>query len=81
MGLRFYKRLPLVPGLRLNLSRRSPSLSVGHCGAWVTFGRGGIRATVGGFGNGLYYTTQVPPAAPPDLTHQLGFLLAGDLWW
>jgi len=32
MPLRFTRRLSLVPGLRMNLSKRSASLSVGHRG-------------------------------------------------
>ena len=76
MGFRFFRRIPLVPGLRLNLSKAGPSLSVGHRGAWFTVGPRGGRATVGGFGTGFYYTTKVPPAAPPHAGHQGAFLLA-----
>jgi hypothetical protein len=36
----------------------------------------GTRASFGGFGTGLYYTTRVPPAAPPNVAHQTGFALA-----
>jgi hypothetical protein len=36
MGFRFYRRLPIVPGVRLNLGTRGVSLSVGHRGAWYT---------------------------------------------
>ena len=76
MGFRFFRRIPLVPGLRLNLSKAGPSLSVGHRGAWFTVGPRGGRATVGGFGTGFYYTTKVPPAKPPHAGHQGAFLLA-----
>jgi hypothetical protein len=33
MPLRFSRRLSIVPGLRVNLSKRGASLSVGHRGA------------------------------------------------
>lgn len=38
MGLRFQRRMTLVPGLRVNLSRSGPSISVGARGAWLTVG-------------------------------------------
>ena len=56
VGLRFFRRLRLVPGLRLNLSRSGVSTSVGGRGAWLTFGKRGTRATVGLPGTGLSYT-------------------------
>jgi len=75
MGLRLWKRIPLVPGLRLNLSKRGASLSIGHRGGWFTLGPRGTRATVGGMGTGLFYTSKVPPAAAPHAGHQGAFLL------
>ena len=32
--LRFTLRFSLIPGLRVNLSKRGASLSIGHRGAW-----------------------------------------------
>jgi hypothetical protein len=43
MGLRFYRRISLLPGLRLNASRSGLSLSIGHRGAWYTVGPRGRR--------------------------------------
>jgi hypothetical protein len=57
MGLRFYKRVHLAPGLSLNLSRSGPSLSMGVRGAHLTVGATGIRKTVGIPGTGLFYTS------------------------
>lgn len=57
MGLRFYRRVHLFPGLTVNVSRSGPSLSVGVRGAHVTFGKRGIRRTVGLPGTGIYYTS------------------------
>jgi hypothetical protein len=41
----------------VNLSRSGPSLSVGVRGAHVTFGRKGVRRTVGVPGTGVYWTS------------------------
>jgi Protein of unknown function (DUF4236) len=58
VGLRFYRRLHLCPGLSLNVSPSGPSLTVGVRGAHVTVGRTGVRKTVGIPGTGLYYTSR-----------------------
>lgn len=73
MGLRFSKRIPLVPGLRVNLSRSGASLSLGHRGGWLTIGPRGTRATVGLPGSGLSYST--PVEAGLHLGHQVAFVL------
>jgi Protein of unknown function (DUF4236) len=81
MGFRFYRRLRLFPGVRLNFSKSGVSTSIGGRGHWITFG--GKRAptvTLGVPGTGLRYTQQlgnhshvdpsaavVPPAAPSRL--------------
>lgn len=58
MPLRLYRRVRIAPGVRLNLSRGGPSLSVGPRGAHVTVGgRRGRRTTVGIPGTGVSYTT------------------------
>jgi hypothetical protein len=57
VGLRFYKRVKLFPGVSVNVSRSGPSLSVGVRGAHVTLGRSGITRTVGLPGTGIYYTS------------------------
>lgn len=57
MGLRFYRRLGVLPGVRLNLSRSGPSVSVGTSGAWYTMGPRGTRTTVGISGSGISYTS------------------------
>ena len=57
MGLRFYKRVHLFPGVSVNVSRSGPSLTVGVRGAHVTVGRSGVTRTVGLPGTGIYYTS------------------------
>jgi hypothetical protein len=59
MPIRFYKRLTLMPGVRVNLSKRGLSVSLGERGAWLTVGSSGARATVGLPGTGLSYTEKI----------------------
>lgn len=55
MGFRFSKRITLMPGVRVNLSKSGASLSVGPRGASVTMGKRGIYGNVGIPGTGLSY--------------------------
>jgi Protein of unknown function (DUF4236) len=85
MGLRYHRRLSLLPGLRINLSRSGASVSIGHRGAWVTVGHGQRRVTVGLPGTGLSYTEQ-HPLPPVHGGHQLAFVLVvaatvAAIWW
>lgn len=57
MGFRFFKRLNILPGVQLNLSKSGGSVSVGPKGAKLTVGTSGGRVTFGIPGTGLYYTT------------------------
>ncbi len=57
MSLRFWRRIKIAPGLTLNLSKTSGSLSFGPRGAKYTIGSRGQRATLGLPGSGLFYTT------------------------
>lgn len=56
MGFRFYRRIKILPGVRINLSRSGISTSIGVRGAHVTRGKTGTRTTVGLPGSGLSYT-------------------------
>jgi len=56
MPLRIWRRFQLVPGVRMNLSRRGASLSLGHRGFWYTLGSHGHRVTAGIPGTGIYWT-------------------------
>jgi hypothetical protein len=55
MGWRFQKRRRIAPGVRLNLGKRSASVSVGPGGAKVTAGPRGLGATLTLLGTGLSY--------------------------
>jgi Protein of unknown function (DUF4236) len=63
MTLRFFRRVRIVPGLRVNLSKSGASVSVGRRGAWFTTGPRGRRVTVGLPGTGLFLTQH---RAQPD---------------
>lgn len=56
MGFRFQKRLKIMPGVTLNLSKSGVSTSVGTKGARATFGHGKTRTTLGIPGSGLSHT-------------------------
>ena len=76
---RLWRRVRVAPGVTINLSKGGPSVSVGPSGSKVTFGRRGVRQTVGIPGTGVYATRQLsrtsshphrgsartPEAAPP----------------
>lgn len=57
MGFRFFKRLNVLPGVQVNLSKSGGSVSVGPQGAKLTLGTSGARVTFGIPGSGLFYTT------------------------
>lgn len=84
MGLRFWRRVRVLPGVTLNVTRNGPtSVSLGTRGAHWTVSRiGPPRATVGLPGTGLFYTTtfrrKPGPTAPPR--PRLG-LVRGFVWF
>jgi len=79
MGLRFYRRVRLIPGLRVNASRSGLSLSVGHRGAWYTIGPHGRRVSLGLPRTGLFWTEHVPPHKPVHAGHRLAFVIAAAI--
>jgi tetratricopeptide (TPR) repeat protein len=73
VGLRFWRRVRLGPGITLNLSKGGASLSVGPPGAKLTVGTSGAQVTVGMPGTGLFWTQrlgapQAPSGAAPSAT-------------
>ena len=58
MGFRFQKRISLIPGLRLNLSKGGVSMSVGGRGLTTNLSSSGLRTTIGIPGSGLSYRTK-----------------------
>jgi hypothetical protein len=78
MGVRFRRRITIMPGVRINLSKSGASLSVGPRGASMTLGRNGVYANAGLPGTGLYSRERVwggatrsqrrGPSSSPDST-------------
>jgi len=60
MPFRFWRRVRLAPGVTLNLSKSTASLSFGPRGAKYTLSPRGNRATAGLPGTGLFYTVHEP---------------------
>lgn len=55
MGWRFQRRRKLLPGLTLNVGKRSASLSAGPRGAKANLGSRGMGATLTLLGTGVAY--------------------------
>lgn len=77
MGLRFHKSIKIAPGIRLNLNKKSTSVSIGGKGARYTVSSNGRKtATVGLPGTGLSYSVtkpsgKQPSKAPKEKSHWL----------
>jgi hypothetical protein len=78
MGFRFWRRIKLLPGVTLNLSKSGPSISLGPRGAKFTIGGSGARATVGLPGTGMFYTTKVGKDLFDKVTGKKGAKGKGD---
>lgn len=66
MGFRFSRRIKIMPGVRINLSKSGASLSAGPRGASVTVGKNGVYGNVGIPGTGLSYRDRLnKPSASP----------------
>ncbi|HAP2706280.1 TPA: DUF4236 domain-containing protein, partial [Escherichia coli] len=59
MGFRFRKSISIIPGVRVNLSNGTPSLSIGPRGASLSVGKNGTFANLGLPGTGLSYRTRI----------------------
>ena len=63
MGFRFQKRISILPGVRINLSKSGVSTSLGPRGADVNIGKDGVTANAGTPGTGLSYRQKVGGAS------------------
>jgi hypothetical protein len=61
MGLRFRRRLHILPGLWLNVSKRGVSTSIGGHGATLNLSKRGKMTTLGLPGSGLSYRSSRTP--------------------
>jgi len=55
MGWRFQRRRKILPGVTLNVGKRSGSISAGPRGAKLNAGTRGVGATLSLLGTGLAY--------------------------
>ncbi len=55
MSFRFYRRIPIFPGVWLNISKTGFSVTIGRRGARLTLGRTGATGSVGLPGTGASY--------------------------
>jgi hypothetical protein len=82
MGFRFRKSLRIAPGIRVNLSTRGVSTSVGPKGATLNVSKRGLRATAQTGIPGLSYSTKLGggsrggPSPRPRLSGYMIFRLA-----
>lgn len=60
MGLRFRKRIKIIPGIWLNLSKSGISTSDGGKGLTVNLKKGNTKTTAGIHGTGLSYSETSP---------------------
>jgi hypothetical protein len=58
MGFRFHRVFSVLPGVRINLSKRGVSTSVGPRGADVNIGRHGLTTNAGIPGTGVSYRSK-----------------------
>ena len=65
MGFRFQKRISLLPGIRLNLSKSGASVTVGKNGLSVNLGKDGSTGNVGIPGTGLSYRQKITSDSTP----------------
>lgn len=69
MGFRFWRRISILPGVTLNLSKGGFSFSFGPRGAKVTTGTKGMRVSAGIPGTGMFWTKKLNQnsreASPP----------------
>lgn len=57
MGIRFQRRIRILPWIYLNLGKGGVSISIGPRGAMVTIGKKGIKGSIGLPGSGIRYET------------------------
>jgi len=80
MGFRFQRRIRLLPGVRLNISKSGVTTSIGARGARVTLGGGRTRTTVGIPGTGLSHTTVESSERSAHKPQQRGGMGMGKLF-
>ena len=78
-GLRFQKRIRVLPGVRVNVGLRGVSTSVGVRGASLTVGKRGTYANDGAPGTGLSYRSRIDGPAGGRASSRTASARAGDM--
>ena len=68
MGFRFRRRIRVLPGLYVNISKSGVSTSIGGHGATLNLSKRGTRTTIGLPGSGLSWRSPTAPWQGPP-TH------------
>lgn len=72
MGWRFRKRIKILPGIHVNISKSGFSTNVGVKGASVTFGQNGTYINTGLPGTGLYRRDKISGNSSDNNEHENG---------
>lgn len=59
MGFRFRKRINILPGVNINISKSGLSTSLGGKGATINISKKGIKGTAGIPGTGISYSSKL----------------------
>ena len=78
MGLRFQRRIRVLPGVRVNVGLRGVSTSVGVQGASLTVGKRGVHTNVGAPGTGLSYRSRIDGVTGGRASHRAAGTAGGD---
>ena len=70
MGFPFRKRIRIIPGLWINLSKKGGSLSVGGRSTTMNISKNDVRATVGLPGTGISYQTKRVGVSRPTVQQE-----------
>ncbi|MCK1643081.1 DUF4236 domain-containing protein [Bradyrhizobium sp. 157] len=96
MGLRFRKTFSIIPGVKLNIGKKSASVRVGVKGFGYTTGTAGKTISASLPGTGLSFSRKIKenppmtPAAVPILDVRprrrwfllvIVYVVAGLIWW
>ena len=80
MGFRFRRRVRILPGLYLNISKRGVSTSIGGHGATLNISKRGTRTTLGLPGTGLSWRSPTKPWQGPPTQLQANDAGDGGSW-
>lgn len=66
MSLRFRKSIKILPGVKVNISKKGiSSIGLGKSGASINLNKKGIRTNIGIPGTGISYSKSHPNKKPP----------------